>query len=70
MKKKDRTEFVTIKIAILEGSEYHKEVGIRSLIDLLQETSCGEDTGIRVLEILEGITNNDLYLDDVIEHKS
>ena len=44
-------EIRTIKVEIDLDSEYHESVGIGSLIDLLQERSCGEDTGIKVLEI-------------------
>jgi hypothetical protein len=49
--KRNGIEYRKIAIAIEPDSEYHERTGTGSLIDLIQERSTGEDTGIRVLEI-------------------
>jgi hypothetical protein len=41
----------TITVEIDEDSAYHESVGTGSLIDLLEERNCGEDTGIKVIGI-------------------
>ena len=41
----------TITVEIDEDSPYHESVGTGSLIDLIEERNCGENTGIKVTEI-------------------